>query len=76
MRSTTVRITKCDKPLAWYSDKIGQEFEVYQALHDSYLLKADYDQGTHPWRCIARENAVEVCAESSETERDAHKGVA
>jgi len=62
MRSTTVRITKCDKPLAWYADLIGQTFKVYRLPSpSSYVLQEDYDrQWAYVWRRIDFEDCVEV----------------
>lgn len=64
MRACTVRITKCDRPLAWYAKHIGREFAVYAdrlTSHNDYVLKEDYDRvgGTY-WRHIELEDAVEV----------------
>ena len=64
MRACTVRITKCDEPLAWYADSIGETFKVYARGRHSpfFLLKKDYDEGKgYPaWRFIRREDCVEV----------------
>ena len=62
MRSCTVRITKCDEPLAWYADKVGEVFEVYYVIH-KYMTKESYDND-HYWKFIYFNDCEEVGEET------------
>ncbi len=50
-----VKIEKCDNPEFWYSNRIGQTFEVFQSQSD-YVLKEDV------YKMIRRNIAVSDCS--------------
>lgn len=69
MRSTTVRITKCDEPTRWYANEIGRTFKVSNPIllrnipggpRVVYTLKEDLRKDVTKMRFIRSEDCEEV----------------